>query len=147
MKVVVQRVSKANVTVNGKIVSAIDRGYLLLVGFKRTDTEKTIDYLARKVARLRVFEDSSGLMNLSLDEVQGSILSISQFTIYGDVIKSNRPSFTEAMDFETANAFYLKFNELLRNEYGFVVKEGVFGENMQVSLINDGPVTIIIEKD
>lgn len=147
MKVVVQRVSGANVMVDGLVVSAIDRGYLLLVGFKRTDTEACMKYVARKVARLRIFEDNNGLMNLSLEEVQGSILSISQFTIYGDVIKSNRPSFTEAMDFETAKAFYLKFNEILRNEYGFVVKEGVFGENMQVSLTNDGPVTIIIEKD
>ncbi len=147
MKVVVQRVSHAEVAVNNILVSKIDQGYLLLVGFTQGDSLKQIEYVARKIARLRVFEDNQGLMNLAIDEVKGKILSISQFTVYGDVINSNRPSFTKALNYQEANELYLKFNEILRNEYSLEVLEGLFGQSMQVSLINDGPVTIIIEKN
>ena len=147
MKVVVQRVSQAQVSVKEKLVSKIDQGYLLLVGFTQGDGLSQIEYTARKIARLRVFEDELGLMNLSIDEVKGKILSISQFTVYGDTVKSNRPSFTKALNYQDANNLYLQFNEILRREYGLDVLEGLFGESMQVSLVNDGPVTIIIEKN
>jgi D-tyrosyl-tRNA(Tyr) deacylase len=147
LKVVVQRVTDASVEVNNECVSAIKQGYLLLVGFTDGDGQKQIEYMARKVARLRVFEDDKGLMNLSIEDVKGEILSISQFTVYGDAIKSNRPSFTKALNYEAANVLYKKFNEILRNEYNINVFEGVFGEHMNVRLTNSGPVTIIIEKE
>jgi len=146
MKVVVQRVTKAEVKVNGEIVSGIGHGYLLLVGFTHCDNSETVKYLARKVANLRVFADEAGNMNLSLLKVDGEILSISQFTLYGDTNKSNRPSFTEAKNYLEADGLYQEFNAILHDEYGIVVKSGVFGEHMEVSLVNDGPVTIIIEK-
>ncbi|MDT8336493.1 MAG: D-aminoacyl-tRNA deacylase [Candidatus Izemoplasmatales bacterium] len=147
MKVVVQRVKSAQVSVNEKVISKIDSGLLLLVGFTEGDGIKQIEYIARKIARLRIFEDELGLMNLAINDVTGKILSISQFTVYGDVIKSNRPSFTKALNYETANQLYLEFNKILRNEHNLEVFEGVFGEHMEVSLINSGPVTIIIEKE
>jgi D-tyrosyl-tRNA(Tyr) deacylase len=147
MKVVVQRVSQAQVSVKEKLISKIDQGYLLLVGFTQGDGLSQVEYIARKIARLRVFEDKTGLMNLAIDEVKGRILSISQFTVYGDTVKSNRPSFTKALNYQEANNLYLQFNEILRKEYGIEVLEGIFGESMQVSLVNDGPVTIIIEKN
>jgi len=147
MKVVVQRVSQAQVSVKGELVSKIEQGFLLLVGFTQGDGPNQIEYIARKIARLRVFEDNLGLMNLSINEVKGKILSISQFTVYGDTVKSNRPSFTKALNYQEANNLYLQFNEILRKEYELEVLEGLFGESMQVSLVNDGPVTIIIEKN
>jgi len=147
LKVVCQRVKKASVEVKGQVVSSIDQGFLLLVGFQENDGLEQIEYVARKVSRLRVFEDEFGLMNKSIDQVNGKILSISQFTLYGDTSKSNRPSFTKALNYQDANILYLKFNEILRNSYGLEVYEGVFGESMDVSLINQGPVTIIIEKE
>lgn len=147
MKVVVQRVKSAQVTVNQKLISRIDNGLLLLVGFTEGDGLKQIEYMARKIARLRIFEDNLGLMNLSINDVSGKILSISQFTVYGDAIKSNRPSFTKAMGYDEANQLYLNFNKILRKEYNLEVFEGVFGEHMEVSLVNSGPVTIIIEKE
>ncbi|MFA7076263.1 MAG: D-aminoacyl-tRNA deacylase [Candidatus Izemoplasmatales bacterium] len=147
MKVVVQRVLKASVSIKNNEISAIDKGYLLLVGFTQEDGLKQLEYVARKIAKLRVFDDEAGLMNKAISEVNGRILSISQFTIYGDCLKSNRPSFTKALNYEEANKLYLQFNEILRKEYNLEVFEGVFGESMEVSLINDGPVTIIIEKN
>jgi len=147
MKVVVQRVKDAKVIVDGLEVSKIEKGLLLLVGFTDNDGLKEIEYLARKVARLRIFDDEKGLMNLDIKDVSGEILSVSQFTVYGDVVKSNRPSFTKALAFDKANELYLKFNEILRNEYDLSVKAGVFGEHMDVVFTNDGPVTIIIEKE
>jgi D-tyrosyl-tRNA(Tyr) deacylase len=147
MKVIVQRVKEASVSVNQKIVSKIKHGYLLLVGLSKTDTIDEVNYIARKIAKLRVFSDSEERMNLSINDVSGEILSISQFTLYGDTYKSNRPSFTEAMNYELAKPIYDSFNKILRNEYNLNVFEGIFGEYMDVSLVNDGPVTIIIEKN
>ena len=147
MRVVVQRVSKASVKVNGKIISAIDNGFLLLVGFTQGDGLDQVNYVARKISRLRVFEDEQGLMNLDINQVKGKILSISQFTVYGDATKSNRPSFTKALNYEEANKLYLNFNKILSQEYNLEVHSGVFGEHMDIELINSGPVTIIIEKE
>ena len=146
MRVVVQRVKKASVSVNGKIISKIDKGYLLLVGIKKSDTLKEIEYVAKKIAKLRVFDDSDGKLNLNIKEIEGEILSISQFTLYGETHKSNRPGFSLAMDYESANKLYLEFNQILRDEYKISVLSGIFGSYMDVSLVNDGPVTIIIEK-
>ena len=147
MKVIVQRVSQASVVVDERVVSEIDKGYLLLVGFTQGDDQNKIEYMARKIARLRIFEDEQGLMNLSIKEVNGKILSISQFTVYGDTAKSNRPSFTKALNYQDADLLYKEFNKVLRKEYDLDVFEGVFGASMQVSLVNTGPVTIIIEKE
>ena len=146
MKVIVQRVSEGSVLVNNTTISKINNGYLLLVGFKKGDSLKEVEYVARKIANLRIFSDENGLLNLSIKQVNGEILSISQFTIYGSVNKSNRPSFTDAMSYSEAKELYLKFNEMLKNVYNITVKEGIFGEDMLVKLTNDGPVTIIIEK-
>lgn len=147
MRVVVQRVSKASAKVNEKVVSAIDNGFLLLVGFTQGDGPAQVSYVARKISRLRVFEDEQGLMNLDINQVKGKILSISQFTVYGDSTKSNRPSFTKALNYEEANKLYLDFNKLLSEDYNLEVHTGVFGEHMDVELVNSGPVTIIIEKE
>jgi len=146
MKVIVQRVSEGSVLVNNTTISKINNGYLLLVAFKKGDSLKEVEYVARKIANLRIFSDDNGLLNLSIKQVNGEILSISQFTIYGSVNKSNRPSFTDAMSYSEAKELYLKFNEMLKNVYNITVKEGIFGEDMLVKLTNDGPVTIIIEK-
>lgn len=147
MKVVVQRVKEAQVSVDQKVVSKIKHGFLLLVGLNKTDTIEEVKYIARKIAKLRVFSDNEGKMNLSIKDVSGEVLSISQFTLYGDAHKSNRPSFTEAMNYLSAKPIYESFNEILRNEYNLNVFEGIFGEYMDVGLVNDGPVTIIIEKN
>jgi len=146
MKVIVQRVKKAQVTVNQSIISAINHGFVLLVGLKQGDTAREVEYCARKVAKLRIFDDKDGKLNLSIKQVSGKILSISQFTVYGNAKKSNRPSFTDAMDFSEAQILYQKFNQLLAEEYQIPVETGVFGRHMEVELINDGPVTIIIER-
>ena len=147
MRVVVQRVSSASVHVNNKCISQIEKGYVLLVGFHQSDSLKEVAYCARKIANLRVFSDAEDKMNLNIKKVGGSILSISQFTVYGDTLKSNRPSFTTALNFEDAKTLYEQFNALLEKEHLIDVYTGVFGENMQVSITNDGPVTIIIEKN
>lgn len=146
MKVIVQRVKQASVSVNQNIISQIKKGYVLLVGFKKEDSLKEVEYVARKIANLRIFSDNNNKLNLSIKQVNGEILSISQFTVYGDVNKSNRPSFTESMNFQDAKKLYLKFNRILRDRYQIEVFEGIFGEEMVVSLKNDGPVTIIVEK-
>ncbi len=146
MRVVVQRVKEASVQVDKKIVSKIEKGFLLLVGIRKDDTLKEIEYVAKKVGKLRIFDDSDGKLNLGIKEIDGEILSISQFTLYGETHKSNRPGFSLAMEYEKANQLYLKFNEILRKEFKINVLPGVFGAHMDVSLINDGPVTIIIEK-
>lgn len=146
MRVVVQRVKEASVSVEEEIVSKIGKGYLLLVGMKKGDTLKEVEYVARKISKLRIFDDSEGKLNLSIKDIDGEILSISQFTLYGETHKSNRPGFSDAMNYELANDLYLKFNNILRDEYNINVLPGVFGSHMDISLINDGPVTIIIEK-
>lgn len=144
MKVVLQRSGNASVTVAGEVTGSIRKGYVLLVGITHDDTEEDADYIAKKVAGLRLWEDGEGKMNRSIDEVDGDILSVSQFTLYGDVRKGRRPSFIEAARPEKAEPIWNYFNEALR-EQGLKVETGVFGAMMDVSLVNDGPVTIIIE--
>ncbi len=144
MRVILQRSKQASVTVDGEKVGAIDSGFVLLVGITHGDTEQDAAYVAKKIAGLRLFEDDAGKMNLSIEEKGGSILSISQFTLYGDVRKGRRPSFTEAARPEVAEPLWLKFNEELQN-CGLSVETGVFGAMMDVELINDGPVTMIVE--
>ncbi|KZE40037.1 D-tyrosyl-tRNA(Tyr) deacylase [Bhargavaea cecembensis] len=144
MKVVIQRSGEASVTVDGNVRGAIDRGYVLLVGITHTDTEDDVRYVANKVANLRLFEDENGKMNLSILEAGGSVLSVSQFTLYADTAKGRRPGFSEAARPEQAEPIYEQFNEELRN-LGLHVETGVFGAMMDVSLVNDGPVTVIVE--
>lgn len=144
MRVVVQRCKSSHVTVEGKITGQIDFGLVLLVGVTHEDTEKDAQYLADKIANLRIFEDASGKMNESLLDLKGSILSISQFTLYGDSRKGRRPNFMAAARPEYAEPLYHFFNQSLR-EMGIEVQTGVFGAMMDVSLVNDGPVTLIVE--
>lgn len=146
MRVVVQRVLSASVHVGNRLVTSIDKGYMLLVGICKTDSVKELEYVSKKISKLRIFSDDKGLMNLDIKKVKGSILSVSQFTLYGQTKKQNRPGFSNAMPFEEAKKMYFDFNELLRKE-DIIVKEGVFGEDMKVSIINDGPVTIIIDTE
>ncbi|WP_392453963.1 D-aminoacyl-tRNA deacylase [Chryseomicrobium aureum] len=145
MRIVLQRSKAASVTVDGEVVGEITHGYTLLVGITHEDTKQQADWLAAKIAGLRLFEDEEGKMNRSLDEVAGQILSVSQFTLYGDSQKGRRPSFIEAARPEVAEPLWLYFNDQLRS-HGFEVQTGVFGAMMDVSLINDGPVTLILEK-
>lgn len=144
MRVILQRSKRASVTVEGSITGSIESGYVLLVGITHEDTEKDADYCARKIAQMRLFEDEDGKMNRSIFENGGDILSISQFTLYGDIRKGRRPSFVEAARPEKAEPLWDYFNEVLRNE-GLRVEEGVFGAMMDVELVNDGPVTMIVE--
>lgn len=144
MKVVLQRASNASVTVRDKIVGSIDNGLVLLLGVTHGDTEEDIEYLVRKIVNLRIFEDEEGKMNLSLKDIEGSILSISQFTLYADTKKGRRPSFIDAAKPDFALDMYEKFNESLQAE-GIKVETGIFGEMMDVSFTNVGPVTIIID--
>lgn len=144
MRIVVQRALDARVTVEGKIRGGINRGFMVLVGVTHADTEEDADYLVRKLSGLRVFEDGDGKMNLSLSEVGGQVLSISQFTLYADTRKGNRPSFVRAASPEKALRLYEYFNERLRCR-GILVQTGEFGADMKVSFVNDGPVTILID--
>ena len=145
MRVVVQRARQAKVTVDGKVTGAIEHGLMLLVGITHEDRVKDLEYCAKKVANLRIFEDEQGKMNLSIKEVGGSILSISQFTLYGETKKGNRPSFIEAARPEVAEPLYHQFNQILRETYEIQVETGIFGAMMDVSFTNNGPVTLIVE--
>lgn len=145
MKVVLQRVKSASVTIEDVVVGAINQGYLLLVGVGPDDTKEDVQYLARKISGMRIFSDETGKMNLSIHQVNGSILSISQFTLFADTKKGNRPSYTSAANPELAKSLYEELNVLLRDEHGIVVETGVFGADMQVRLVNDGPVTILLD--
>lgn len=144
MKVVLQRSKAATVTVDGQVTGAIDNGYVLLVGITHEDTQEDVDYLAKKIAHLRLWEDTDGKMNHSILEHGGAILSVSQFTLYGDAKKGNRPSFTNAARPEVAQPLWQAFNEALRS-HGLQVETGIFGAMMDVALTNDGPVTILLE--
>ena len=144
MKVVVQRVKEASCKVDGKITGKIDTGLMLLVGFTNGDTIDNIKYMVQKVVNLRIFDDEDGIMNKSVLDVNGSILSISQFTLYGDAKKGNRPSYINAMKGEEATKLYDLFNEELSKLIH--VEKGVFGADMDISLINWGPTTIILER-
>ena len=145
MRIVLQRVKSASVSIEGTVVGEIEQGFLLLVGVGPDDTRDDASYLARKIAGMRIFSDENGKMNLSIDQVGGKILSVSQFTLFADTKKGNRPSFTGAASPEAANKLYEEFNEILRKEYGLIVETGEFGGDMQVSLVNDGPVTILLD--
>jgi len=147
MRVVVQRCSRAEVRIDGERVGQIEKGFVLLVGITDTDSHEQADILAKKIAQLRVFEDAEGKMNLSLNEVGGAVLSISQFTLYGDCRKGNRPSFIRAARPETAAPLYDYFNNILRMRYNLHVETGRFGADMKIDFINDGPVTILLDTD
>ncbi|SUO89095.1 D-aminoacyl-tRNA deacylase [Streptococcus uberis] len=143
MKIVIQRVSEASVTIEGEIVGAIQKGLLLLVGFGPEDGQEDVDYAVRKITQMRIFSDAEDKMNLSLLDIKGSILSISQFTLFANTKKGNRPAFTEAAKPEMASQLYEQFNQALS---AFCpLERGVFGADMKVSLVNDGPVTIILD--
>lgn len=144
MRVLVQRVTSSSVLVEGKIVGAIDKGLMILVGFTEGDSSKEIDYMVDKVINLRIFDDENGVMNKSLLDVNGSILSISQFTLYGDASKGRRPSYIKALGGDKATILYDEFNNKLSEKVH--TETGIFGAEMAVSLVNDGPITIFIEK-
>ncbi|KAA8455829.1 D-aminoacyl-tRNA deacylase [Weissella paramesenteroides] len=146
MRIVLQRVKSASVSIDETVVGKIGVGFVLLVGIADSDTEAELDYLVRKITKLRVFEDLVGRMNLAIEDVGGQILSISQFTLYADTKKGNRPSFTKAGAPDFADKMYQLFNKKLRDT-GLTVETGEFGANMQVQLINDGPVTIIFDTE
>lgn len=146
MKIVVQRVKRASVTVDGAITGEINKGILLLVGIHQEDTQKIINWCCEKVSKLRIFEDEEGKMNLSVRDVNGGILVVSQFTLYGNTKKGTRPSFIEAAKPEIAEPLYNYMIEQLKSIHENSVETGEFGAMMDVELINDGPVTIIVEK-
>ncbi|MBP3400114.1 MAG: D-tyrosyl-tRNA(Tyr) deacylase [Erysipelotrichaceae bacterium] len=146
MKVVLQRVKHASVTIDGNVYGKINQGYLLLVGITDGDTETEAKKLADKIVDLRIFEDENGKMNLGIEQVNGAILSISQFTLYADCKKGRRPSFTKAARPEISNPLYETFNGFLKDR-GMHVETGIFGADMKVELLNDGPVTIILDSN
>lgn len=146
MRVVVQRARQAQVTIDGAVKGAIDHGLVLLVGFEDGDGQAELDYLTHKILNLRIFSDDAGKLNLNVQQVGGAILSISQFTLYADTRHGNRPSFTDAGDPDTASKLYDTFNQQLAAG-GVQVATGEFGADMQVSLTNDGPVTICYDTD
>lgn len=145
MRVLVQRVLSSSVEVENNVVGSIGKGLLLLVGFTKNDSSKEIDYMVDKVLNLRIFDDENGVMNKSLLDIEGSILSVSQFTLYADSSKGRRPSYINALNGNEAITLYNEFNDKLRNT-GINIETGVFGADMQVNLINDGPITIMLEK-
>jgi D-tyrosyl-tRNA(Tyr) deacylase len=144
MRVVLQRTKNSSVSINDEIVGQISRGLTLLVGITHDDTLEDVEYVAEKIINLRIFEDENGKMNHSLKEVSGQVLSISQFTLYGDCKKGRRPNFMAAAKPEVAEGLYHQFNDVLRSK-GIEVQTGVFGAMMEVSIANDGPVTLIVE--
>jgi len=144
MRAVLTRVNSASVTINGEVVGKIGKGFLILLGVGPEDTEKECRYLAEKALGLRVFEDENGKMNLGLDAVNGEVLVVSQFTLYGNVRKGRRPSFAEAADPELGNKLYEKFLSICE-ELGYPPQHGRFGADMQVESVNDGPVTLILD--
>lgn len=146
MRCVVQRSGPARVDVAGRTVGSIDGGLVVLAAFSARDTERELEWMAEKLIRLRVFNDEEGRMNLALSDVGGGILLISQFTLYGNIRKGTRPSFTDSAPGEQARTLYERFGEMLRRRWDEVA-EGEFGAHMQVSLVNDGPVTLILERE
>ena len=145
MRTVIQRVTEASVKVDGKITGAIKEGLLILVGIEDADTQEDIDWLTKKIAGLRIFNDENGVMNRSVMEVGGGLLAVSQFTLMASTKKGNRPSYIRASKGEYAEPMYEKFCLALENEAGIKVEKGIFGADMKVSLLNDGPVTIIMD--
>lgn len=147
MKAVIQRVAHASVTVDGEVKGSIEKGFMILLGVVEGDTSAQAEILASKVSKLRVFEDDNGKMNLSLLDIGGEALVVSQFTLCADCKKGNRPSFTTSASPDVANELYIEFSELLKSNGIKRVENGVFGADMKVSLLNDGPVTIILDTD
>lgn len=143
MRILVQRSLDSNVSVDNKIVGKIDKGIVAFVSFTHNDTEEDINYLVNKLLNLRIFEDQNGIMNLSVKDIKGQILSISQFTLYADTKKGNRPSYINSLNYKDAEILYNKFNERLKKY--ITVEEGIFRSDMKVSITNDGPVTIMLE--
>lgn len=144
MRVVLQRVAHASVTVDGEIIGKIQRGFLLLVGVTHDDAMEDMEYLVRKIVQMRIFEDEEGKLNRSIQDIGGEILSVSQFTLYADTKKGNRPSFSKAAPGDVALEMFEQFNGLLRDT-GVPVETGQFGADMKVELLNDGPVTILLD--
>ncbi|MBI2966191.1 MAG: D-tyrosyl-tRNA(Tyr) deacylase [Bacteroidetes bacterium] len=145
MRVVIQRVKSASVTINGQITSSIQQGILVLAGIEESDTQEDIEWLSGKISRLRIFDDTNGMMNLPVQDVNGDVLIISQFTLHASTKKGNRPSYIRAAKPEIAKPLYEKFILQMEKEVGKKVHCGIFGAMMDVSLINDGPVTIVID--
>ena len=145
MRILVQRSKKSSVTVKKEVVGKIDSGLVLFIGFTEKDSSKEIDYMIKKVLNLRIFDDEDGIMNKSILDVGGSILSISQFTLYADTKKGNRPSYIKALNGEKAIKLYDEFNEKLSDYIN--VETGIFGADMKVNILNDGPITILLEKE
>lgn len=145
MRVVIQRVKSASVVVNAELISKIGHGFLLLVGVEDADTNDDIDWLVQKIAKIRIFDDLNGVMNLSIDEVGGDILAVSQFTLLASTKKGNRPSYIRAAKGDFSKPMYEAFCNRLTQETGKEVKQGIFGADMKVELINDGPVTILFD--
>ncbi len=146
MKILIQCVNNANVKFDNKLVSEISRGYLLFTGFTTSDTVDIISKMVAKISKLRLFADDSGKTNLSLKDINGEILSVSQFTLYASLTKGNRPSFVDALEPMKAKKYYDLFNEELI-KLGFKVKTGIFGADMKVSLVNDGPFTVMLDSE
>ena len=144
MRVLIQRVKKAGVSVKGREISAIGRGLLLFVGIGREDGPDDCEFMANKISKMRIFEDDRGKMNRDIAQVKGQILSVSQFTLYADTKKGNRPGFDKSADPDTARDYWQQFNNLLR-EKDIDVKEGVFAAHMEVEIVNDGPVTLLVD--
>lgn len=146
MRAIIQKVTRASVKVENELISEIGNGYMILLAVKQTDTDDDLLYIKKKISNLRIFEDEDGKLNLSIKDTGGEILLVSQFTLYGDARKGNRPSFTMSAGLEKANNYYERLLDELINE-GFTVKTGKFQAHMEVSLINDGPVTIILDSE
>lgn len=146
MRVIVQRCSRAKVVIDNNVHGSIDKGLMILVGFTEGDSEKEIEYMVDKIVNLRIFDDSDGVMNLSLLDIGGSILSISQFTLYGDTSKGRRPSYIKALGGDEASKLYDLFNQKLKDK-DIKVECGIFGADMKVDFVNDGPVTIMLERE
>ena len=145
MRVVIQRVKKASVEIDNKLKSSISKGILILLGIEDKDNEKDIEFLCQKICKLRIFDDEDGVMNLSVKDISGEILLVSQFTLHASVKKGNRPTYIRASKPDIAIPMYEKFIKTLEKEFEKEIKTGVFGADMDIALINDGPVTIIID--
>ena len=147
MRVVIQRVAKASVTINGNVKSQIEKGFLILLGVKNEDTLEDLEYLCQKIVKMRIFNDDEGKMNLSIQDIKGDILLISQFTLFAQTHKGNRPSFIRAARPETAMPMYEKFAQRLEELLGKSIGTGEFGADMKVELLNDGPTTVVMDTE
>jgi D-tyrosyl-tRNA(Tyr) deacylase len=145
MRAVIQRVSRANVTINGEVFSGIENGFVVLLGIEDADTTEDVEWLSSKIVNLRIFNDANGVMNISIKEIDGNILLISQFTLHASTKKGNRPSYIRASKPDIAIPLYEKMINQLSEDMGKIIKTGIFGADMKVELINDGPVTIIFD--